>query len=159
MDLIGDGLLAAALTIISKEKEDTDMALHAIHVQVRALSKLRAASTKFMAGEGDLDQSILSMAALTNAASELLAHKSREKFSAHFLGVGALIENAGTAAHHTAAAPDNYLGYTSVRGPLCFANRQCSFITGLEWLQLPWKRTHRIGNILSTSCSKWLCLL
>jgi hypothetical protein len=82
MNLIGDGLLAAALTIISKEKEDTDMALHAVHVQARALSKLRAAFTKFMAGEGGLDQSMLSMAALTNAASEWLAHKSWEKFSA-----------------------------------------------------------------------------
>jgi hypothetical protein len=142
MGLIGDGLLAAVLTIMSKEKEDMDMALHAVHIQARAISRLRAAFTKFGVGEGDLDQSMLSMAALTNAASELLSHKSWEKFSSHLLGVGALIENAGIAALYTAAARDNYLGYISVQGPLCFANRQCLFITGPEWLQLPWKCTH-----------------
>jgi hypothetical protein len=122
MDLISDGLLAATLTIISKEKEDTDMALHAVHVQARALSKLRAAFTKFMAGEGDLDRSMLPMAALTNVATELLAHRSWEKFSAHLPGVGAFIENTGIAALHTAAARDNSVGYTSVQCSLCFAN-------------------------------------
>jgi hypothetical protein len=57
-----------------------------------------------------------------------------------------LIENAGTAALHTAGARENYLVYISVQGPLCFANRQGSFITGPEWLRLPWKRTHRTGG-------------
>lgn len=110
MDLIGDRLLAAALSITSKEKNDIDMALHVVHVRVRVLGRLRTSCTKFMAGEGDLDSSMPLVAALTNAASEILAHKSREKFAAHLLGVIALIEIERTGTLRTAAAQDNYLG-------------------------------------------------
>ena len=82
-DLVTDALLASALTVVSQDRNDPDMALHGAYVQSRAIRRLRIALQQFAAGEVTYCTSMLSLAALTCAMSELLASHSWTHFSNH----------------------------------------------------------------------------
>jgi hypothetical protein len=82
-DLVTDALLASALTVVSQDRNDPDMALHGAYVQSRAIRRLRIALQQFAANEASYCTSMLSLAALTCAMSELLASQSWTHFSNH----------------------------------------------------------------------------
>ena len=82
-DLVTDALLASALTLISQDRNDPDMALNGAYVQSRAIRRLRMALEQFAANEVTYCTSMLSLAALTCAMSELLASQSWTHFSNH----------------------------------------------------------------------------
>lgn len=147
MEILNDALLASALTIISKEKDDRGMAMYGVHMHVKALHRLRKAFARFTAeklaaGEAKVCPTILAMGALTCAMSELLANRSWDKFAAHLQGMGALIEYAGPAALSTISSRDHFYGYRAVRAPFCFIYRQPTFLAKSEWTNFPWKKQY-----------------
>lgn len=82
-ELVTDALLASALTVVSQERNDPDMALTGAYVQSRAIRRLRIALQQFAANEVHYCTSMLSLAALTCAMSELLASQSWIHFNNH----------------------------------------------------------------------------
>ena len=82
-NLVTDALLASALTVISQDQNDPDMALQGAYIQSRAIRRLRIALQQLAANEVNYCTSMLSLAALTCAMSELLASHSWTHFSNH----------------------------------------------------------------------------
>jgi hypothetical protein len=151
MDILNDALLASALTIISKEKDDRGMAMYGAYVHGRALHRLRKAfarfsAGKFTAGEVKICPTMLAMGALTCSMSELLANRSWDKFAAHLQGIGALIEHAGPAALSTVPSRDHFYGYRSMAAPFCFIYRHPTFLSKSEWINFSWKKQYALAN-------------
>lgn len=151
MEILNDALLASALTIISKEKDDRGMAMYGVHMHVRALHRLRKAFARFTAeklaaGEAKVCPTILAMGALTCAMSELLANRSWDKFAAHLEGIGALIEYAGPAALSTVSSRDHFYGYRAIHAPFCFIHRRPTFLAKSRWINFPWKKQYALAT-------------
>jgi hypothetical protein len=146
MEILTDTLLASAINIISREKDDYDMALHGVHVHTRALRGLRRAFARYMVGEAEVGPTVLAMGALTCAMSELLANHSWDKFEAHLQGVGALIAHAGPSALNTDSARDHFYGYRAVQATFCFTYRQATFLAKKEWINFTWKKEYAYAS-------------
>jgi hypothetical protein len=146
MEILSDALLASAMNIISREKNDRDMALHGMHVHTKALHRLRRAFARYMVGEAEVGPTLLAMGALICSMSDLLANHSWDKFAAHLQGVGALIVHAGPGALNTTSARDHFYGYRSVQAAFCFTYRQATFLAKSEWINFPWKKQHAFAS-------------
>ena len=139
-DVLMEALLAVSLAIIGRDRRDKDMVLRAAYVQNRALRRFRYALTMYEEGDKRVDETLLSLTALTCAMSEIIANKSWANFNRHLLGVGALIYHNGPEALDKLSAQEHFYGYRTMQTPFLFMNRQRAFLSNSEWIDFPWKK-------------------
>jgi hypothetical protein len=140
IEILTDALLASALSLISRERHDNDMALYALHVHTKALHRLRRAFARCTAGKAEVEPTLLAMAVLTCGVSELLTNQSWDRFAAHLRGVGALIVLAGPAALNSASSQAHFYGYRPMQAAFCFIRREATFLADRKWIDFPWKK-------------------
>lgn len=140
--MLKEALLAAALSLISLERNDPRIAAQAVQIQTRALRRLRVGFDMYVKNKDSRIAVILSATALACSVSDLLVHKSWPGFALHLKGVGALIEHAGPQALNTLAAQENFLGYRTAQISFSFLERKGSFLARHEWVDIDWRDVH-----------------
>ncbi|KAK0105638.1 hypothetical protein ONS95_004168 [Cadophora gregata] len=140
--MLKEALLAAALSLISIERNDRRISAQAMQIQIIALRRLREGFNQYVDDKDPEKATMLSATALACSMSDLLVHKSWPGFSLHLKGVGALIEHAGPAALHTSAAQENFLGYRTAQISFSFLERRGSFLSRPEWTDFDWRDDH-----------------
>lgn len=138
--MLKEALFAAALGLISLERNDRTMAMQALQVQTMVLRKLREGFNQYLENKDRQKCTILSATALALSMSDLLVHKSWPGFSRHLRGVGALIDHAGPTALDNATARAHFLGYRSAQVSFSLLERRGSFLARREWIELDWRK-------------------
>ncbi|KAH7311888.1 hypothetical protein BKA65DRAFT_542799 [Rhexocercosporidium sp. MPI-PUGE-AT-0058] len=141
-EMLKEALLAAALSLVSLERNDRRIAAQAIQIQTVALRRLREGFNQYLNDKDPQKATMLSATALACSMSDLLVHKSWPGFSLHLKGVGALIEHASPAALNTFAAQENFLGYRTAQVSFSFLERKGSFLSRPEWIDFDWRDDH-----------------
>ncbi|KAG4441841.1 hypothetical protein IFR05_002642 [Cadophora sp. M221] len=141
-EMLKEALLAAALSLVSLERNDRRIAAQAIQIQTVALRRLREGFNQYLVDKDPQKATMLSATALACSMSDLLVHKSWPGFSLHLKGVGALIEHAGPATLNTFAAQENFLGYRTAQVSFSFLERKGSFLSRPEWIDFDWRNDH-----------------
>jgi hypothetical protein len=138
-EMLKEALLASALGLLSIQNKDADMAVQAMHVQTRALRRLREGFDIYVKSNDKEKATLLSATALAISMSELLVNKSWDGFSVHLQGVGALIEHAGPGNLESDLARCHMQGYRTVQLPFSILNRKSTFLARSEWTNHPWR--------------------
>jgi hypothetical protein len=138
-EMLREALLATALNLLGIEKKDPRMSVHGMHIQGRALRKLREGFDAYVKNNEKDKAALLSATAMTISISELLVDKSWEGFALHLKGVGALIEHAGPASLDAETARAHFYGYRTAQLPFAILDRRSTFLARPEWIDHPWR--------------------
>lgn len=138
-EMLREALLASALSLLSIQRKDSNMAIQAMHSQTRALRRLREGFDVYVKNNDNEKAALLSATAMAISMSELLVNKSWDGFSLHLQGVGALIEHGGPANLESEMARCLLKGYRAVQLPFSILNRKSNFLARSEWINHTWR--------------------
>ncbi|KAL2070498.1 hypothetical protein VTL71DRAFT_13524 [Oculimacula yallundae] len=140
-EMLGDSLLAMALSLAAAEGEPAHMFTTGIKHYSQSLSRLRRSLVRGPLALDDHQADVGLVTCLTCAMYEMMANKSFVSFMQHLGGVGAILKARGVEKVQTPMSRRSFYEYRAIKLPIDLASQQASFLSDPDWINPPWKET------------------